>query len=61
MLLKFGYHYGKKNVGARRRAQSTRIQGNDFIKTGRTFPLLHGSINWHFNSWTAARANDFET
>ena len=25
MLLKFGYHYGEKNVGAPRRAQSTRI------------------------------------
>ena len=36
------------------------IIGNDFIKAGRTFILLHGSLNWHSNLRTVARANDFE-
>ena len=34
------------------------LYGNDFIKAGRTFPLLHGNINWHSNS--RARTNDIE-
>ena len=41
--------------------QTVKEKGNDFIKPGRTFALLHDSLNWHSDSRTVARANNFET
>ena len=58
-----GHRSEVNKVLARRDIKSqreTKRNGNDFIKAGRTFALLHGSLNWHSNSRTMARANDFK-